>query len=101
MRRHQMLQQVRAEDRLEAATEVRQAVLDVRLGHLEAERAAERHVPLHGVDAGAARSELHQVLSVRAADVQYRLAAQIVRFTDVSDRPRRYEKIAEQPFGLV
>ena len=63
-------------------------------GDLKAERAAKCDVALDGVDAGAARPELHQMLAVRAADVQHRSAVQIVRFTDEADRARRHEKVA-------
>jgi len=86
VRRDEMLEQVRAEDTLEAAPEIRQAVLDVRERGLEAERPAEGDVLLDGVDANTTRPELHQVLAVPAADIQHCCAVRAVGLADEPDR---------------
>jgi len=99
--RHQVLQEVRAEDGVEAATEVRQAILDVRERHVEAERPTEVNITLDGVDTGTTGPEVHEMLAVRAADVEDRPLVQSVCVAHEANRPGRDEEVAEQALGFV
>src|SRR5688500_11263918 len=94
VRRDQMLQQIGCEDRLEAAAQVWQPIFDVCERHVEAKRLTKLDVPLHSINPGAARTEVHQMLAVGTADVQHGLLVQIVRLTDVADRASWHEEVA-------
>ena len=58
-------------------------------------------VPLHGVDAGAAGTEMDEMLAVRAADIEDGLLIETVRLADEADRPGWNEEVSKHPLRLV